>query len=277
MGPSREWRGLILPTVRLAVYQPLAPAGGPCDNRHMSRDHGLIPDLTRRRAVLLDVFATLEAMHGQRDWHWWPGADPFEVAVGSILVQNTAWKNVVHALDNLRAAGVLSPAAMAALSLDELETLVRPSGQFRQKARKLQAFLALAAENGGFEALMALPPADLRAALLGTWGIGPETADCIVTYSAEGAAFVIDAYTIRTFSRLGLGPEGSDYATWQRWFTESLGPDHAAAARDHALIVLHCKHICGKLRPLCGECALLPRCPYGLAVRSTEYRVPRGG
>ena len=210
------------------------------------------------------VYRELEAMHGGREWHWWPNVAPFEVAVGAILVQNTAWANVEHALVNLRQANALTPAAMAQLSVEALETLIRPSGQYRQKARKLQALLGLADLHGGFDCLLALPSAALREALLDTWGIGPETADVIVLYAAEQPSFVIDAYTIRLFSRLGLGPGGVGYATWQAWFTDALEAAPEIFARYHALIVLHCKFLCRKLRPACGACTLAPRCPSAL-------------
>ena len=217
--------------------------------------------------ALAGVYRELEAMHAWRGWHWWPDADPFEVIVGCILVQNTAWTNVERALQRLRAANVLSPEAMDALSDEDLEELVRPSGQYRQKARKLRAFLALSRVHGGLEALLGAPAAELRAMLLGTFGIGPETADAIICYAAHQPAFVIDAYTMRIFGRLGIGPVGSsDYATWQRFFVDGLreaaGDDpRELFARYHALIVLHAKHLCRKRSPRCGECSLAEWCP----------------
>jgi len=155
---------------------------------------------------LLDVYTALDRMHAWRGWHWWPDADPFEVCVGAILVQNTMWTNVERALARLRAARALDLAAMSALPHAELEELVRPSGQYRQKAGKLRAFLDLAESHGGLEQLLAVEPATLRERLLATWGIGRETADCIVCYAARKPALAIDAYTIRLFSRLGIGP-----------------------------------------------------------------------
>ena len=212
--------------------------------------------------TLLEIYQALDAMHAWRGWHWWPDADPFEVAVGSILVQNTAWTNVERALDRLRARGLLHPVAMSRLSHEELQELVRPSGQYRQKARKLRAFLDLVERHGGLDALLALPPARLREQLLATWGIGPETADAIVVYSARAPAFVIDAYTQRIFTRLALGPAGStSYAGWQRFFVGLLPVDRDLWARYHALIVMHAKHLCLKRAPRCDSCLLRPRCP----------------
>lgn len=211
---------------------------------------------------LVDVFNALDAMHAWRGWHWWPDADPFEVIVGAILVQNTMWSNVERALDLLRAAGALTPATMDALTAAELEELVRPSGQYRQKARKLRAFLDLVAVHGSLETLLKLPPEDLRHALLATWGIGPETADAIILYASRALAWSIDAYTIRLFGRLGLGPtHTTSYDTWQGFFVENLPPDRDLWARYRALIVMHCKHTCRKHLPKCQDCLLLPRCP----------------
>lgn len=217
---------------------------------------------TPESGALMEVYSELEAMHAWRGWHWWPDADPFEVIVGSILVQNTNWVNVERAIANLRAAAVLTPEAMTALSDDALEALVRPSGQYRQKTKKLRAFLATADAHGGLPALLALPAAELRATLLATWGIGEETADCILVYAARQPAFAIDAYTKRIFSRLGMGlrPTAS-YGEWQRSFTGVLPEDRDLWARYHALIVMHAKHLCRKVRPLCAHCTLLARCP----------------
>ena len=214
-------------------------------------------------ADLLTLLADMEAMHAWRGWHWWPDADPFEVCVGCILVQNTLWSNVERAMDRLRAANALTPRAMAALSEEALAELIRPSGQFRQKAKKLRRFLDLADAHGGFAALMALPTLELRATLLATWGIGPETADAITLYAAHKPSFVIDAYTMRILTRLGIGPAGTDYRAWQRWFVDRMPADRDVYARFHSLIVLHAKHLCRKLRPGCGECTLVARCPYG--------------
>ncbi len=220
-------------------------------------------DSAAEPAALAATFAALEAMHAHRGWHWWPDADAFEVIAGCILVQNTAWTNVERALDRLRAANALAPAAMAALAPEALEELVRPSGQYRQKARKLAAFLALVETYGSLEALLALEAGELRGVLLATWGIGPETADAIIVYAARQPAFVVDAYTARLFSRLGMGPgEAAGYAAWQRFLVERLPEDREAWGRYHALVVLHCKHLCRKPRPKCGECLLRQGCGF---------------
>lgn len=222
---------------------------------------------------LLETYAALDRMHAWRGWHWWPDADPFEVCVGAILVQNTMWTNVERAVERLKGANALTPPAMAGLADAELEELVRPSGQYRQKAKKLRAFLALIAEHGSLDEMLALEPSELRDRLLATWGIGKETADAIVAYAARQPALVIDAYTMRLFSRLGQGPASIQYDEWQGWMETELERERANAesleslrdlyARYHALIVMHCKHLCTKLAPRCGSCELRPRCDFG--------------
>jgi endonuclease-3 related protein len=211
---------------------------------------------------LMAIFHGLDRMHGWRQWHWDPDSDPFEVAVGAILVQNTQWTNAEAATERLKAAGALNVPAMSSIETEALAELIRPSGQFRQKAKKLRAFLDLIEAHGSFPALLALPADDLRAKLVATWGIGEETADAIIAYAAHQPAFVIDAYTRRLFARLGVGPvESTAYTTWQRFFTSTLPVDGELWGRFHSLIVLHCKYLCRKSAPVCGECALSGSCP----------------
>ncbi len=217
-------------------------------------------------AGLRDVYGRLLAAYGPQ--RWWPGDSPFEVIIGAILTQSAAWTNVEKALGNLKAAGVLSPRGLIGVDEVELARLVRPSGYFNVKARKLKAFAALLAERfgGDLEGLLALPAAELRALLLATHGIGPETADAIVLYAAGQPSFVIDAYTRRTFARLGFAPERDTYDAWRAMFMGSLPADAALFNEYHALIVRHGKDVC-RPQPLCDACPLLRVCPAGQAGR----------
>ncbi len=115
-----------------------------------------------------DILAALERMHGSEHWHWTAESEPFEVAVGAILVQHTSWTNAERAIERLREARVLEPARLAELPDEALEELIRPSGQYRTKARKLRAFLDLIARHGSLQALLSLPPEGLRERLLAT-------------------------------------------------------------------------------------------------------------
>lgn len=211
------------------------------------------------------VFERLEAMHGGEVWHWDPPTPPFEVMVGAILVQRTTWRNAERALERLRTARALEPDTLLSLPEGELEALVRPAGFFRTKARKLRALATFVREAGGVEAVLAMPGDELRARLLATWGIGPETADAIVLYAAQRPAFVVDGFTRRVFRRLGMGPATETYEAWQRWFTERLPPDVRLWARAHALLVLHAKGRCRKRDPRCEGCLLREGCAYEAA------------
>jgi endonuclease-3 related protein len=198
------------------------------------------------------VYERLLAAYGAQGW--WPGETPFEVIVGAILTQSAAWVNVEKAIGNLKAAGALSPEALHALDEGEIARLIRPSGYFNAKARKLKAFVEMvhARFDGDLGSLLALPMGELRALLLSTHGIGPETADSIVLYAAGQPSFVIDAYTRRIFSRIGVCPAPSipqgerEYEGWQAMFMAALPGDARLFNEYHALIVAHGK-VCAEV------------------------------
>jgi endonuclease-3 related protein len=212
--------------------------------------------------ALLEIHRRLEAACHVDGWHWRADSEWFEVCVGAVLVQHTAWANVERALARLREAGAFSLQAVVSLTEEELADLVRPAGMPLQKARRLKAFAALVERHGSPQGLMALPTDQLRAALLGTYGVGRETADAILLHAARRPVFVVDAYTVRLFRRLGHGPEGNRYDTWQRWFQERLPEDRELYRRYHAAIVLHGKETC-RARPRCAGCCLLEVCATG--------------
>ncbi len=223
------------------------------------------------RAVLIRrVYDRLLAHHGPQGW--WPGDGPFETIAGAILTQNTAWANVEKALANLRAADAMSWPAIRAMPEGALALLVRPSGYFNAKARKLKAFAAYMEGRG--DALHGNPGGakELRAELLAVHGIGPETADDIVLYAAGLASFVIDAYTQRIVDRLGIAPEPRTYSAYQALFEDHLPPDAPAYNEYHALLDAHAKAVCTKREPRCGACVLLDMCPEG--ARRTETGGP---
>ena len=218
----------------------------------------------RQTKRIMDVYDRLYAAYGPQ--HWWPGDSAFEVIAGAILTQSAAWTNVERALGNLKAAGALSPEGIDELPEPELAHLVRPSGYYNAKARKLKAFVRLLDEayGGDLEAMLASPAEELREALLRTHGIGPETADSILLYAAGHSVFVIDAYTRRAFSRLGFLPERDTYDGWQWLFVQSLPSSAPLFNEYHALIVRLGKEACRK-QPLCAECPLSSICPVGAA------------
>jgi endonuclease-3 related protein len=212
------------------------------------------------RGGLLRVYRLLFQRYGHSGW--WPGETPFEICLGAILTQNTTWANVQKALARLRAEDRLSFEALRALSRSRLASLLRPSGTYNVKARRVRAFLAFLESRfeGHVEAMASESPEALRAMLLAVDGIGPETADSIALYAAGHPVFVIDAYTRRVFSRLGLVRGNEPYDELQRFFMRRL-PREAALYNDyHAQIVRLAKDTC-RPRPRCSACALVALCP----------------
>ena len=189
---------------------------------------------------------------------WWPGDSPFEVILGAILTQNTSWKNVKIAISNLRNAGLLSPAAIRSAPLRQLQRLLRPSGYFRQKTRKLKAFCDFLHEEygGSLKRMFATPTIALRPKLLSIFGIGPETADAILLYAGKHEVFVVDAYTRRMLSRHGWISETAKYDD-VRWIFERQFPGDVQRFNEfHALIVRAGKQWCRAHDPKCNECPL---------------------
>ena len=190
--------------------------------------------------------------------HWWPGRTQFEVIVGAILTQNTSWTNVERAISNLRAAGLLSPAAIERVPLRRLENLIRSSGYFRQKARKLKAFCQfLRIEyRGSLKRMFETPTIVLREKLLGVFGVGPETADSILLYAGDHPVFVVDAYTKRMLLRHGWIADKAKYED-VRWMFERQFPGDSRRFNEfHALIVNAGKNFCRTQGPLCHQCPL---------------------
>ena len=218
------------------------------------------PTLAPTKRSLRRIYGLLLARFGHAGW--WPGKTPFEVCVGAILTQSTSWSNVEKALARLRQRRRLSFRGLAALPPKRLAALIRPSGYYRVKARRLRAFLDfLAAEYGGRVAGMAgEDPRRLRDRLLAVPGIGRETADSIILYAAGRPLFVVDAYTRRVFSRLGLVRGNEPYDELQRFFMTRLPRDPALYNDYHAQIVRLGKDIC-RPQPRCADCPLAVVCP----------------
>ena len=191
---------------------------------------------------------------------WWPARTAFEVAVGAVLTQNTAWGNVERAVANLRSAGALSPRSMAALSRRRLATLIRPAGYYNVKASRLRNFLDyLRKEHGlSMKRLGEVPTEPLRKELLSVTGIGPETADSILLYALGRPVFVVDAYTARILLRHGYVDGKAEYGRLQDFFHARLPRDAGLFNEVHALIVTLGKEYCRPRRPRCGECPLGP-------------------
>ncbi|HEX6739388.1 MAG TPA: hypothetical protein VF310_14015 [Vicinamibacteria bacterium] len=227
--------------------------------------------------ALMDVYERLRERFGHAGW--WPARTRFEVCLGAILTQNTAWPNVEKALRSLRARRWLSFRALNGLSAERLAPVLRSAGTYRVKARRVAAFVEfLGRAYGGRVTKMAgRDAASLRAELLAVHGIGRETADAIALYAAGRPLFVIDAYTRRVFARLGLVGGTEPYDELQRYFMDRL-PCSAPLFNDyHAQIVRLAKDHC-RTRPACGGCPLEDLCPkrgVSLSPSSPSPRRPR--
>ena len=215
--------------------------------------------MTSEKARYLEVYRRLHAHFGHRDW--WPGDGPFEIMVGAVLTQNTAWKNVTRAIANLEAADALTPEALLAAPFDTVAQWLKPSGYFNVKAKRLRAYCAWYLEQGGFEALRRRRTPVLREGLLSVHGVGPETADDILLYAFKRPVFVIDTYTRRAFARIGLVTGEESYEALRLGFERALGPDVALFNDYHAQIV-GLGHFFCRPKPKCLECPLAVCCDF---------------
>lgn len=210
--------------------------------------------------TLRKIYQKLFEQYGLQ--HWWPADSPFEVMIGAILTQNTSWVNVEKALANLKKNKLLSCDAIIKLSDEKLAGLLRPVGYFNVKARRLKNFCNWYQKSHDLEQLKT---EILRDELLSINGVGPETADDILLYAFNRPVFVIDTYTRRLFSRLGLIKDEFDYEELRRWFESKLV--HVENKVElfneyHALIVRHAKQHCGARKPLCETCCMKGNCSF---------------
>jgi len=206
------------------------------------------------------IYARLLRAHGPAGW--WPGQTAFEVCVGAVLVQNTAWPNADRALRALEERGLLSYEGLRGMTADEIAPIIRSCGTFNVKARRLAAFVEFLGRRyqGRVEKMAGEEPWALRQRLLAVPGIGRETADCIALYGAGHPLFVVDGYTRRVFSRLGLIRGDESYDEVQRFFMRRLPRDPSLFNDYHAQIVILAQEYC-RARARCGECPLDDVCP----------------
>ena len=188
---------------------------------------------------------------------WWPGETPFEVAVGAILAQNTAWTNAHRAVLELKRNGLLEPSRLARVPQRRLAKLIRSSGYFNQKAKRLRVFARFVSRRyGTMEKMRRAPAPRLREELVALSGIGPETADSILLYALDKPVFVVDAYTRRILARHSLIGWDASYDQMQELFQKALPRDRRLFNEYHALLVSTGKGLCKRTRPRCSECPL---------------------
>ena len=221
---------------------------------------------------LKEIFNILNKSYGPQGW--WPLSkgnletkhhngspedekDRFEIIIGAILTQNTAWNNVEKAIYNLNKENLIEPKKMAAEIESKIGELIRPAGYFNQKAKRLKFIAQYYLKNPEF---LNKEKEVLRKELLAINGIGPETADSIILYAAEKPSFVIDAYTRRIFLRI-FEKDFGNYDSWKEFFEKNLEKDTKLFNEYHALIVEHAKRYCNKA-PKCEKCMLRKSCSY---------------
>lgn len=205
---------------------------------------------------LCEIYKTLNEHFG--DLHWWPGETPFEVAVGAILTQNTNWKNAEVAIDRLKQADLLAPLRLYLAEDSAVAELIRPSGYYNIKTKRLKAFLRFLQEEyaGNMDEMFQEELWTLRGKLLGVNGLGEETVDSILLYGGGKPVFVVDAYTRRILERHDIIPRGRSYKEIQALFMENLPLEAPLYNQYHALLVNTGKHFCGKKDPTCRGCPL---------------------
>ena len=203
-----------------------------------------------------EVYQVLLKKFGHQ--HWWPASDEFEVMVGAILTQNTNWKNVKRAIENLKQAKKLNPIALKRISRNQLAGLIKPAGYFNVKADRLKHFIDFFFREyqGDVDRMRAEKDEPLRSKLLSVKGIGPETADSILLYALGKPIFVIDAYTKRIFSRHRTLAYEASYDAWQSLFMKSLPPKASLYNDFHAQIVALGKDFCRASQARCETCPL---------------------
>lgn len=209
--------------------------------------------------MVTKVYKRLLQQHGHRNW--WPAETKFEVMVGAILTQNTAWTNVEKAIVNLKAADLLEANSIAKSKQIKIAKLIKSSGYFNVKAKRLKKFCDWFVGQGGYKRLRYWPTRKLRKELLDVYGVGHETADDILLYAFNRPVFVIDAYTRRIFSRLGYIEGNEPYDEVRLIFESKLSVDAKLFGEYHALIVQHGKDIC-KPKPICNACSLNSICKF---------------
>ncbi|MGH8245654.1 MAG: endonuclease III domain-containing protein [Gammaproteobacteria bacterium] len=199
----------------------------------------------------MQIYRRLFGAYGAQNW--WPGDTPFEVMVGAVLTQNTAWTNVERAIGNLKSENLMDANRIHSIRQAWLARLIRPAGYFNVKARRLKNLCAWLVRRGGMAWARRQPTEKLRAELLSINGVGPETADAILLYAFHRPVFVIDAYTRRLCRALGVIRGDEPYESLRAAFESVLEPDPRIYNEYHALIVRHAKERCSG-EPRCRHC-----------------------
>lgn len=210
--------------------------------------------------TLIQIYKRLLKYFGRQ--YWWPADTPFEVIVGAVLTQQTTWRNVEKAIDNLKKNDLLDVSPLAKVNLRRLEKVIRPAGYFHQKAERLRGVCRYIYKNYGedLNKLFSKPISELREELLSLKGLGPETVDSIILYAANKPIFVVDAYTKRMVHKLGITTLDK-YEDLKKYFEKHLPNDLELYQEFHALLVELGKNFC-KTKPNCSPCPLRKECQF---------------
>lgn len=231
-------------------------AASPVSSRPRSRRRGASAVTTVQNGDLGRYYLRLLEAFGPQGW--WPAETRLEVILGAILTQNTAWRNAALAIARLRDAGMIDRARLSAVRPGRLQSLIKPAGFFRQKARTIQGFLLWLneAHGGSLDRMFAGPADRLRADLLRLKGLGPETVDAVLLYAGRKPFFVADAYTRRVLARHGILAHDAGYHEAQRAIHHGLERDSDVYNEFHALLVEVGKQYCRRQEARCGSCPL---------------------
>lgn len=205
---------------------------------------------------LLLIHQTLLKFYGPLNW--WPGKSKLEIIIGAILTQNTNWQNVSKAITRMEEKGLIDVSALFHIDIDSLGEIIRSSGYYNLKARRLKNFVEFLCHKyaGSIENLFSRDLKYLREELLQINGIGPETADSILLYAGEKPIFVVDAYTRRIFYRHKYFSFKESYEKIQHFFMTHLPEDYKLYNEFHAQVVMIGKDFCKKNNPECKACPL---------------------
>lgn len=218
--------------------------------------------MTAQSDKIMEIYTRLLQHFGPREW--WPADNRLEVIIGAILTQAVSWKNVEKAIDSLKKAGIVSIDKILNISPDKLADLIKPALYHRQKARKLQEIMRFIEEEyeGNLDLMFRESLYILREKLLSIWGVGEETADSILLYAGSYTIFVVDTYTKRIFSRIGMVQENISYSEMQVFMETNVDRSLEVYNEYHALLVALGANYCKKKNPVCFTCPLLYLCKY---------------
>jgi endonuclease III related protein len=204
---------------------------------------------------LVNIFNTLLESFGRRNW--WPGETELEIIVGAVLTQNTSWKNVEKAIDNLKQHNALDIETLYKMDKKTLALIIKSSGFYNIKSNRLKNLINVIYDDylSNISNLKMLSVLEVRNRLLAVNGIGKETADSIILYALNKPIFVIDVYTKRFLKNHRIYDGQNDYDAIQDFFMRNLPENTYLFNEFHALIVYLCQNFCKKM-PLCNKCPL---------------------